>query len=491
MNEQLPTKETRRAASAAFIAAMLLVLVLVNVIINALAARYSWYLYTEEQYEHTIGDAANAVLGTAPEGETVRVLFCMAEDAMEADVVYALVLNTFRQLAERYDFIKIEFVNIYLHPEEVAPFRSRTTEAGETVESPISEQCVILVSGEDESKFRVELLQSFFVLDGEQAITAYNGEEIAISAVAWVLSDSHPVAGFTMGHGENQSNLLAFYTTLVASGYDIMLLDLNEDIPNGVELIVIANPQWDFLRGAEGSGVIAELDRLEAFLAGGGTLFVSLDPYAKAPLNGLRGFLAERGLAATQDVIHDSQNSITTDGYTLVTEFASSEFGTAIVDRLGEFSDARAIVREASVLELSSVGSYTATSILLSSPSSQSYQNGELKSDAGSFPVLAVAEAPLADGKSATVFLASSVYFLANDVMNSAIYANRDVVLASMEAASGNPAPVGCRVLSIDNSRLEDLTMGTARLYTLLVAVAVPLAVSAVGVFVVVRRKIR
>ena len=491
MNEQLPTKETRRAASAAFIAAMLLVLVLVNVIINALAARYSWYLYTEEQYEHTIGDAANAVLGTAPEGETVRVLFCMAEDAMEADVVYALVLNTFRQLAERYDFIKIEFVNIYLHPEEVAPFRSRTTEAGETVESPISEQCVILVSGEDESKFRVELLQSFFVLDGEQAITAYNGEEIAISAVAWVLSDSHPVAGFTMGHGENQSNLLAFYTTLVASGYDIMLLDLNEDIPEGVELIVIANPQWDFLRGAEGSGVVSELDRLEAFLAGGGTLFVSLDPYAKAPLNGLRGFLAERGLAATQDVIHDSQNSITTDGYTLVTEFASSEFGTAIVDRLGEFSDARAIVREASVLELSSVGSYTATPILLSSPSSQSYQNGELKSDAGSFPVLAVSEAPLADGKSATVFLSSSVYFLANDVMNSAIYANRDVVLASMEAASGNPAPVGCRVLSIDNSRLEDLTMGTARLYTLLVAVAVPLAVSAVGVFIVVRRKIR
>ena len=491
MNEQLPTKETRRAASAAFIAAMLLVLVLVNVIINALAARYSWYLYTEEQYEHTIGDAANAVLGTAPEGETVRVLFCMAEDAMEADVVYALVLNTFRQLAERYDFIKIEFVNIYLHPEEVAPFRSRTTEAGETVESPISEQCVILVSGEDERKFRVELLQSFFVLDGEQAITAYNGEEIAISAVAWVLSDSHPVAGFTMGHGENQSNLLAFYTTLVASGYDIMLLDLNEDIPEGVELIVIANPQWDFLRGAEGSGVVSELDRLEAFLAGGGTLFVSLDPYAKAPLNGLRGFLAERGLAATQDVIHDSQNSITTDGYTLVTEFASSEFGTAIVDRLGEFSDARAIVREASVLELSSVGSYTATPILLSSPSSQSYQNGELKSDAGSFPVLAVSEAPLADGKSATVFLSSSVYFLANDVMNSAIYANRDVVLASMEAASGNPAPVGCRVLSIDNSRLEDLTMGTARLYTLLVAVAVPLAVSAVGVFIVVRRKIR
>lgn len=478
-------------AGAAFVAAVLVVMVLVNVIINALSARFSWYLYTEEKYEHTIGSAADAVLADVPEGDSVRVLFCMAEEKMEADTVYALVLNTFRQLAERYDFIEIEFVNIYLHPEQVAPFRSRVTEAGETIESPISEQCVILVSGEDESRFRVELLQSFFVLDSSQMITAYNGEEIAISCIAWALAESHPVAGFTMGHGENQSDLLAFYTTLVSAGYDIMLLDLNAEIPEGVELIVIANPRWDFLRGAEGSGVVSELDRLEAFLAEGGTLFVSLDPYAKAPLSGLRAFLAERGLSATQDVIRDSQNSITTDGYTLVTEFADSAFGARITDRIGGFGTSRAIVSAASVLSLSSVGGYVAEPILVSSPSSQSYRNGELVSDEGGFAVLAVSEAALENGKSATVFLSSSVYFLANDVMNSAIYANRDVVLASVEAASGIPTPVGCRVLSIDNNRLEDLTMGEARLYTVLVAVAAPIAVCIVGAFIIIRRKNR
>ena len=489
MNEQMPTKESRRIAGALFVAAVLAVMILANVIINALVARFSWYFYTEERYEHTIGDAADAVLSDVADGERVRVLFCMAEEKMEADTVYALVLNTFRQLADRYDFIDIEFVNIYLRPDLVAPYRVRTTETGEKIESSITEQSVIFVSGEDESCFRVELMQSFFVLDDTQMITAYNGEEIAISCVAWVLADTHPVAGFTMGHGENQSDLLAFYTTLVSSGYEIMLLDLNEDIPEGTELIVIANPRWDFLRGAR--GVVAELDRLDAFLAGGGTLFVSLDPYAKAPLEKLRGFLAERGLVATQDVIRDSQNSITTDGYTLVTEFSDSAFGTGIVDRLGKFGSSRAIVREASALTLSSVGGYTAEPILASSPSSQSYRDGQLVSDAGSFPVLAVSQARLENEKTATVFLSSSVYFLANDVMNSAIYANRDVVLASMEAASGNPAPVGCRVLSIDNNRLEDLTMGTARLYTVLLAVVLPLIVCAAGVFVIIRRKNR
>lgn len=491
MNEQMPSRESRRLAGAAFVAATLAVLILVNVIINALAVRFSWYFYTEERYEHTIGGAADAVLANTPEGQSVRVLFCMAEEKMEGDTVYALVLNTFRQLAARYDFIEIEFVNIYLHPELVSRYRVRTTAAGEKIESAITEYSVILVSGEDEERFRVENLQSFFVLDESQMITAYNGEEIAISCIAWTLTDSHPVAAFTMGHGENQSDLLAFYTTLVAAGYDIMLLDLNEDIPEGVELIVIANPRWDFLRGAVGSGYDSELDRLDAFLGGGGTLFVSLDPYAKAPLSGLRGFLAERGLAATQDVIRDSQNSITTDGYTLVTEFAPSAFGTALVDRLGEFSTSRAIVREASVLSLSSVNGYTVEPILLSSSSSESYRDGELVSGEGGFPVLAVSEKPLEGGGRATVFLSSSVYFLANDVMNSAIYANRDVVLASMEAASGQPAPVGCRVLSIDNSRLEDLTMREARFYTFLTAAAVPLILCAVGMFVIIRRKIR
>ena len=488
MNEQMPSRESRRFAGAAFVAAVLVALVLVNVIINALAARFSWYLYTEERYEHTIGNAADAVLRDVPDGKTVKVLFCMAEDKMEADTVYALVLNTFRQLEARYDFIEIDFVNIYLRPDLVAPFRE-TAEEG--IKNTITEQSVILVSGEDRKNYRVENLQSFFVLDGEQRITAYNGEEIAVSCVAWVLAEHHPLAGFTVGHGENQSDLLAFYTALVASGYEIRLLDLNEDIPEGMELIVIANPRWDFLRGAEGSGVESELDRLEAFLADGGALFVSLDPYAKAPLNGLRAFLAERGLAATQDVIRDPQNSITTDGYTLVTEFAPSAFGGAITARLGAFGTSRAIVREASVLSLLSVDGYTVEPILLSSAASQSYRNGVMTSGDGSFPVLAVSKKALDGGKTETVFLSSSVYFLANDVMNSAIYANRDVVLASIEKASGNPTPVGCDVLSIEQSRLEDLTMGEARLYTLLVAVVAPLVVSAVGIFIIVRRKIR
>ena len=91
----------------------------------------------------------------------------------------------------------------------------------------------------------------------------------------------------------------------------------------------------------------------------------------------------------------------------------------------------------------------------------------------------------------ATVFLATSVFFLANDVMDSSGYKNRDVVLASLETATGIPAPVGCSVLPFDNTRLENLTMGTARIYAILTAAVIPLAVAAVGAAVLLRRRRR
>ncbi len=486
---KLPTfLENPRRYSLALLSALLLLLIFFNVSVNALFARFGWYLYTKERYEHTIGASSEAVFGGEERG--VRVLFCMAEEELAGDAAYSLVLNTMRQLAERHDFIEIEFVNIYLEPAKVRPYRERVMATGEVLEYPITEQSVIFVSGEGEdATFRVETLQAFFVLDANNVITAYNGEEIAISCLAWVQSDVHPVAGFTSTHGENFGELLAFCTVLVASGYDICEIDPDKEIPAGVSLIVIANPRWDFDRGAVGSGVTAELDRIGDFLAAGGSLLVSLDPYVKNELSVLRGFLAERGLTASTAVIRDSENSITYDGYTLVTEPSNSESAARITARLAPYTSSRTIVREASPITCGESGAWHAEPLLLSSPRAQAYENGALVSDSGSYPVLAISSADGGEGRRGTVILSSGIYFMANDVLNSATYANRDVLLSALELATGGKGPVGCRILSIDNSRLEDLTMGTARLYAVLLTLALPLSVTAVGVAVRLRRR--
>jgi hypothetical protein len=50
--------------------------------------------------------------------------------------------------------------------------------------------------------------------------------------------------------------------------------------------------------------------------------------------------------------------------------------------------------------------------------------------------------------------------------------------------------PYGCSVVRADTSILENLTMGTARIYTALI-LAVPAALAIIGAVVVVKRKNR
>ena len=479
--------ENRRAIGTAMLVSVLLLLILVNVIINALATRFSWYLYTKENYEHEIGDASWAVLDDVPEGERVKVIFCTAEEKIEANAVNRLVLNTVRQLAERHDFIDIEFVNIYLHPHKVRPYASYTDASGETVETKITESSVIFASGKDH---RVESFSTFFTWDASGTSSGYNGEEIALSLIRWVLADSHPVVGFTNTHGENFEDMIAFVTSLVASGYNITMLDLGEEIPENVAMVVVANPRWDLEASAEGSDVRAELDRLAEFSDRGGTVFVSLDPYAKSDLTGLRAFLSERGLTASQEVIRDTENSLTTDGYTLITDAADGRFASVVFDRINEFYSSHAIVREASAIECTPVGDWQAEPILLSSPNAETYYRGELTDSRGSYPVFAVSRRAAGE-QTSTVFLTTSVYLLANDALNSGTYLNRATLMASFEAASGLRMPVGCTILTIGSDRLEGLTIGTARWYAALLTAILPLSVAAVGTVVLVRRKFR
>ena len=491
MEEKIPTRRERRGLGTVLLVSVLALLVVANLIVSAFATRFGWYLYRAERYEHTIGDTSETLFSDVSEEERVRVIFCKAEDELLKTVTDTLVLNTVRQLAARHPFIEIEFVNIYLNPGRVKQYRERTTVTGETVTAPITEDSVIFSRGTGaEEVFRVESIQTFFICDEKGAPTAYNGEEAALSCILWALRDEHPVAGFTASHGENYADMLAFYTTLLAAGYDVSVLDLTKEIPEGIELIVITNPLWDFDRGAAGSGIQAELDRLADFLDGGGSLFVSLDPYAKAPLTGLREFLAARGLTASRDVIRDMTNSITYDGFTLVTEPAAGALATRLADRIGSYTDARTVVREASPIVCQPVDGWTAEPLLLSSPSAETYRDGKPVGGADRYAVLAASVAE-GTGDRGTVILSSSVYFLANDVLNSATYTNRDALLAALELASGRTAPIGCSILAIGNDRLEDLTMGTARLYAALLTLALPLVIGAVGTAVLIRRKNR
>ncbi len=482
---QFTRRQKEGGYSAAYIAVFLVALVLFNVIINALATRYEWYFYTGERYEHTAGGAAEAVF--AGVSEPVTILFCDEEENLLTDKISSLAYNTALQLSEKLDFLTVETVNIYLHPSKVKPYRTSTDENGVTTEVPITTDSIIFKSAKGHS---VETLSTFFVLNDQEVITSYIGEERMISSIGRVLREETVKAAYTATHGENFAELPAFYTLLHGAGYDITTVDLNEDIPADISLIVIANPLYDFNRAAEGSGAVSELDRLEAFVKRGGSLLVSLDPYGKGDLSKLRAFLSECGLSATDEIIKDRENSITSDEFTLITDFADNASAASIKNRIGSFLDGNPITRESSRIRLSSAEGYTAEAILTSSPTARLYRGGETVDDGGSYAVLA-RSCYTGNEEGGCVILSSGAYFTANDVLNSSTYLNRAVVFALLHEAGAPTVPLGTTALTINSSLLEGLTMQTARLYTVLLVVLLPLALSAVGVIVLARRKFR
>ncbi len=471
--------------SAAYIAVFLAALVLFNLIINALATRYEWYFYTGEQYEHTAGGAAEAVFSGVE--EPVTILFCDEEENLLADKIAALAYNTALQLQERLDFITVETVNIYLHPSKVEPYRTSTDAEGNTTTSAITTDSIIFKSAKG---FTLETLSTFFVLNDQQVITSYIGEERMISSIGRVLREETVKAAYTATHGENFAELPAFYTLLHGAGYDVTTIDLNEDIPEDVSLIVISNPLYDFNRAAEGSGVVSELDRLEAFVKRGGCLLVSLDPYGKGDLSKLRAFLAECGLSATDEIIKDRENSITSDEFTLLTEFADNPSASSVKDRIADFSKGDPITRESSRILLSPAEGYAAEAILTSSATARLYRSGEAVDDGGSYTVLA-RSLYTGNGEGGSVILSSGAYFVANDALQSATYLNRSVLFALLYEAGAPTVPLGATPLMMNSTLLEGLTMQTARLYTVLLAVLLPLALGVAGFFVLARRKFR
>jgi hypothetical protein len=89
------------------------------------------------------------------------------------------------------------------------------------------------------------------------------------------------------------------------------------------------------------------------------------------------------------------------------------------------------------------------------------------------------------------VFVIPTAYITATDAFLSESYSNKDFLYSVLEVLfDSNPAPRGCNQINYTAKRLENLTMGKAKLYTAL-TLAVPATLVAVGAIIIIRRKNR
>lgn len=471
--------------NALFICLVLAVTVMANVIISDLAGMFGWYFYTSERYEYTISGQTDELF----EGidEEVRIIFCTSEDNLKASANTRLVWESAIQLAERHDFITVEYLNLWLNPSDVKPYR------GEEGKQSINESTVIFQRGSENGgiygkDYVIQTMELFYVLDESSYPLAYVGEKVFAASVLWITKYDKPIAYYTTNHGEESSS--SFYSMLTYAGYDLRPLDLiRDEIAEGAEMIIISNPLYDFEKSAAGSLYLSEIDKLKSFLEEGGSLYVTIDPDTPT-LKNLEELLGDWGMTISDSVVRDMTGAITTDGYTLTATFPEQGIGAEIADRI-EDGERRMLVSYAAPIILdTTVDGVTVSPIVISESSAREYSKGELVSETGGYTLMAMATRPVGRDE-AKIFLASSSMVTAYDAIQTTKYLNEDLVYAVFEQFGRSNIPMGISPLMIDSSIIENLTMGEARLYTAILAAVIPLALATTCVVIMIRRKNR
>ena len=503
--------------SSGILTAVLIITVLIfNIAIFAIASIFNLSFTVSARDELVLTGNTDALFEDAiKEGKKVKIYFCFpTPEELEAHETGARVHKTALDFKERYkDFIEIDYLNLITRTDGSGKDISakiqkwqydmrRTSDMKEEeslkYKNYLAKGSVIFECG-DNYKVVTDVYSSgafadFYTLDANMEATSYNGEAYMASMIHWVTVNKHPTAYFTVGHSEQFDR--AFANLLTSAGYYLDTVNLKEkNVPADADLLIIANPLSDFEKAVEGSGVRTEKERLDSYIERGGNVYVAFDPYVnKLPV--LEGVLAGCGIKFSEtesergvikNIIKDSNNAITTDGFTLVADFADNDIASAIGDTVAGYSDGNVIVRQAAALELSG----SAVPLLVTTPSSVLEADGARVDSKGSYPVAACAKINVGGAKTASVCVLSSVYAAVSDALITDGYSNTDFFYSLFDNFSGQGGmPYGCEIERWENSFLENLTMGRARLYTAII-MTLPVAIAVTGTVIVYKRKYR
>ena len=192
-----------------------------------------------------------------------------------------------------------------------------------------------------------------------------------------------------------------------------------------------------------------------------------------------------------RDIVRDRENAISADGFTVIAEFAEGETAEKIATIAKTYGTGKVLVRESAALEIKESERAVAYPILKSSASSVCEVGGSVTDSEGGYTVSAGATVSGKDGRDGAIFVCSSTFLTADDVIVTEGYSNKDFVYAVFAEIFGSyTPPYGTNSIVSSTGRLEGLTMGVANVYTT-IAMLIPAAIAVVGAVMIIKRKNR
>ena len=504
-------KKARYAAvSVALTVMVIVVAVLANAVLTSLVERYSLYAYLTPVEAFDVSEDCYSLLENAFEdakAPTVEILFCDLEDNVKADDSPNYYLyHTAMSLAERFDNVKVKFLDIFTNPTPVKPYTTSTNPlTGEVIETAIISTSVIVVSGE---YHRVYNWMEFYVFEDETSGEpwAYNGEKKLSAALMRAIDTDPRIACLLSNHGE------VFYdyellTLLDDAGYTVVYIDLyKESIPDNCDMIISYNPNSDLI--TDDLSKVSEKEILDEFLKEDGHSFFVFLENGTPSLPNFEAYLKEWGVAtdyaknATTEVsyrymVQDQSQSLTSYGYTIYGEATQSEAAKDFLNpdaKYVVFSNATALSVTSEGYTDQHDGTYRSMSgartlypLYYSGNSALSWANGKVVDD-GPFMLMSVTEQNNGNGSS-YVGVVSSVNFSAKEFLQSAVYDNGDVMFRLLDVVGERSTPAGLTIKPFASYDISTITTAQMLRWTVALA-AIPAVVTlAVGVIVLVKRR--
>lgn len=336
---------------------------------------------------------------------------------------------------------------------------------------------------------------------GRRAVVAALPEATLVGGLLQVVRGRVRRVVFTGGHGERtpaggDDGYGRFVAALEVENRRVETASVSgADVPDGTDVVVVAGPRHDFLPG--------EVARLVAYLRGGGSVLLLLEPGALPRLGEL---LAGLGIRITDDFLVDRERSVIgTDGLAAIVELFKrgnpiSEPGGAVIATGAVLPSAR------SVDVTSEVAGVTAEAIARTAPSAWAMmgpdraRRGDTPSEAahdvpGGAPVMVMAEVDVANGggRRGRLVVVGDADFASDAYID--LLGNRELALNAMAWLGEEPALAGERSAGADEvfRPLSSLVLGESQARALLVGLAVvqPGLVLLMGIVVVGLRRRR
>ena len=355
---------------------------------------------------------------------------------------------------------------------------------------------------ESSLRYKVIPITNFFVSNGESYV-GFNGEMRLTSAILNVTNPVQPVVTFTKNHGETvPSTMVEIFTNagFIVETKDISLEAMNPD----TKILVISNPTSDFFGlNAAKEGNISEIEIINNFMNNFGHVMVFLSPDNTAQLPELEELLSSRGVYVKRgSKISDMGAPVSADGYAAIAEYAGEMYGGMLHNDV----TGRTIMYNAAPIDIL-------------------FTDKDVDEDSGAYvykydtiyvdPVLTTtshAVSALADGTEIhgpfnTMVLSSKFDYVNNEkiyshmlvastdyfsaFMGSNSYGNEKLLYNAMKLMGQDKTPSDIEYKLFDNTALENIDQNDVKYWGIILICVIPLAISAIGVVVWLRRRHR